>query len=337
MGRKDFRGEVWTTVHPDILERIVAVNDEPIDDNDGRDFHSRHAVELMQQFFKERIWTTYAINGTGANILALKSMLPRDGCIVCASQTHVNTHECGAFEYTLGCKILECECDDGKLTVDAVAARLKAARRFGYVPQVVVITQPTEFGTMYSLDELKTLCDYAHSLKMTVYIDGARIGNAVVALNTTLTEMIEGTGVDAFSWGATKAGAMFGEMVVFRREEWGASLPYLQKQSMQHLDKSQFLGVQAEYLLESGLWLENARLANQAAKRLEARLRQIGIPLRYPVETNMVFCILTPEQLKAVTQVFDAHYWDEPTHVVRLACTYKTTDEAIDTLVAQLA
>ena len=95
--------------------------------------------------------------------------------------------------------------------------------------------------------------------------------------------------------------------------------------------------MQAEYLLDSGLWLENARLANQAAKRLAARLKQIGIPLRYPVETNMVFCILTPEQLKVVTQVFDAHYWDEPTHVVRLACTYLTTDEAIETLVTQLS
>ena len=336
MGRKDFRGEVWTTVHPDILERIVTVNDEAVDGGNGNDSHSRHAVELMQSFFKERIWTTYAINGTAANILALKSMLPRNGCIVCASQTHVTTHECGAFEYTLGCKILECECDDGKLTTDVLAARLKAAARYGYVPQVVVITQPTEFGTMYSLDELKALCDYAHSRKMAVYIDGARIGNAVAALNVTLSEMIEGTGVDAFSWGATKAGAMFGEMVVFRREEWGANLPYLQKQSMQHLDKSQFLGVQAEYLLESGLWLENARLANQAAKHLETRLKQIGIPIRYSVETNMVFCILAPEQLKAVTQVFDAHYWDEPTHVVRLACTYRTTDEAIETLAAQL-
>ena len=316
MGRKDFRGEVWTTVHPDILERIVAVNDEAVDGGNGNDGHSRHAVELMQSFFKERIWTTFAINGTAANILALKSMLPRNGCIVCASQTHVTTHECGAFEYTLGCKILECECDDGKLTTDVLAARLKAAARYGYVPQVVVITQPTEFGTMYSLDELKALCDYAHSRKMAVYVDGARIGNAVAALNVTLSEMIEGTGVDAFSW--------------------GANLPYLQKQSMQHLDKSQFLGIQAEYLLESGLWLENARLANQAAKHLETRLKQIGIPLRYPVETNMVFCILTPEQLKAVTQVFDAHYWDEPTHVVRLACTYLTTDEAIETLAAQL-
>ncbi len=336
MGRKDFRGEVWTTVHPDILKRIVAVNDEAVDGGNGNDGHSRHAVELMQSFFKERIWTTFAINGTAANILALKSMLPRNGCIVCASQTHVTTHECGAFEYTLGCKILECECDDGKLTTDVLAARLKAAARYGYMPQVVVITQPTEFGTMYSLDELKALCDYAHSRKMAVYIDGARIGNAVAALNATLSEMIEGTGVDAFSWGATKAGAMFGEMVVFRRDEWGANLPYLQKQSMQHLDKSQFLGVQAEYLLESGLWLENARLANQAAKHLETRLKQIGIPIRYSVETNMVFCILTSEQLKAVTQVFDAHYWDEPTHVVRLACTYLTTDEAIETLAAQL-
>lgn len=337
MGRKDFRGEVWTTIHPKLLERIAAVNAEPVDGGNGNDSHSRHAVELMQNFFTEKIWTTFAINGTAANILALKSMLPRNGCIVCAAQTHVNTHECGAFEYTLGCKILDCECDNGKLTPEVVAARLKAASRYGYVPQVVVITQPTEFGTMYSLDELKVLCDYAHGRKMAVYMDGARIGNAVVALNTSITEMIEGTGIDAFSWGATKAGAMFGEMVVFRREEWGANLPYLQKQSMQHLDKSQFLGVQAEYLLESGLWLKNARLANDAAKRLEKKLCEIGIQIFYPVETNMVFCVLSPEQLKRITQVFDAHYWDEPTHVVRLACTYLTTDEAVETLIAQLS
>ena len=103
MRRKDFRGEVWTTVHPDILKRIVAVNDEAVDGGNGFDSHSIHAVELMQSFFKERIWTTYAINGTAANILALKAMLPRNGCIVCATQAHVTTHECGAFEYTLGC------------------------------------------------------------------------------------------------------------------------------------------------------------------------------------------------------------------------------------------
>ena len=328
--RKDFRGEIWTNIHPDLLNSIIGINGEPVDDNTGKDAHSQNAIALMQKNFKEPIYATFTINGTAANIMAMKSMLDRWSSIVCAEQTHINTYECGAFEYMLGNKILSAETVDGKLTPEIVSQLLKAKKKLKFQPKVIAITQPTEYGTLYTAQELKELCDFAHGLSMYVYIDGARLGNALVALHLTLKEMIEDTGIDAFSFGATKAGALFGELVVFRRKEFARCLEYSQKQSLQHLDKSKFLGVQMEYLLQSGLYLENAEKSNAAAKYLERKLTEKGLKIFYPVQTNMVFCVIEPERLEKITKKYDLHYWDEFTHVVRLAATYLTTKEAID-------
>ena len=333
MASKAFRGEVWTNVNPQILEQMVKVNSETVDGNTGKDAHSLHAIELMQSFFHEPIYVTYTINGTAANVIALKAMLDRFSAVLCCDQTHINCYECGATEYTLGNKILATESPDGKLTPDLLDWLLKKNKKYKYCPKVIVITEPTEFGTVYSVPEIKAICDYAHAKGMYVYIDGARISNAVANLGSNLTEMIEGTDVDAFSFGGTKAGAMFGEMVVFRRKEFASHLDYIQKQSMQHLDKSKFLGVQLEYLLETGIWLENAEKANKTAKLLEGKLRAKGVEIFYKVETNMVFCVIPPELLKQITKVFDMHYWDEFTHVVRLAVNHLTTEEEIDSLV----
>lgn len=332
MTSRDFRGEVWTNVHPDVLAAMVAVNGETVDGNTGNDSHTKHATALIQKYFKDPVYTTYTISGTAANVLALKAMLDRWSAVICAEQTHINCYECGALEAMLGNKILSIESADGKLSPELIDLLMKGKKKYKYNPKVVVITQPTEFGTLYTIEELKRLCEYAHEKDMYVYIDGARIANALTALNTDLTEMIEYTDVDAFSVGGTKAGAMFGETVVFRRKEFARCLEYSQKQSLQHIDKSKFLGVQMEYLLESGLWLENAKKSNAAAKLLEKKFAEKGIKAYYPVETNMFFCVLTPEQLERITEVFDLHYWNEFTHVVRIATTYLTDEAKINAL-----
>ena len=144
-------------------------------------------------------------------------------------------------------------------------------------------------------------------------------------------------GVDAFSLGGTKAGCLFGEMLAFRREEWGRNLDYSQKQSLQHLDKSRYLGAGFCALLEDGLYLENARLAHENAKKLEKRLAEIGRRPYYPVEANAVFTVLTPEELARVNEVYDFHYWNEETHTVRFVTTYGTKEEEMDRLVSLLA
>lgn len=334
MATRDFRGEVWTNVHPEVLKAMTKVNDEVVDGGCGEDSHSKRAAEMIQGYFKDKIYTTYAISGTAANILALKCMLDSWSTVLCSEQAHINNYECGALEYNLGNKILAIKTDDGKLTPEIVDRLILKHKKYKYIPKVIAITQPTEFGTLYSVKELKTLCDYAHKKGLYVFIDGARIANALAALNVTLKEMIEDTDVDAFTIGGTKAGAMFGEMVVLRRKEFANNLYYVQKQSMQHLDKSKFLGVQFECLFESGLWIENAVKANAAAKTLAKRLQEKGVKLYYPVETNMVFCVLTEDRLDNIVKVYDLHYWDVFEKVVRIATTYVTDEKTIDNLVS---
>lgn len=330
---KEFRGEIWTNVDERVMNAIVKANSEKVEGCVGNDKYSIHATELIQKYFKEKIYTTFTINGTGANIIALKAMLDRFSSIICANETHVNVYEAGAFEYTLGNKILSIDSPDGKLTPGMIEEYLNNIKKYKYFPKVIVLTQPTELGVLYSVDELKELCDYAHSSGRHVYIDGARIGNAIMALKTDLTQMIEYADVDAFSIGGTKAGAMFGEMVIFRREEFAKNLPYIQKQSFQHFDKSKFLGVQFECLLEKNIWLENAEKANKNAKILEEKFKEKGIHSYYPVETNMFFAVITEEQMKKLTTVYDLHYWNEKLKIVRFAVTANTIVEEIKSLV----
>jgi threonine aldolase len=236
----------------------------------------------------------------------------------------------------LGNKVLTAESRDGKLTPAMVEALLESNKNYSYNPEVLVITQPTELGVLYTCEELKGFCSFAHERGMYVYLDGARLAHAVAALETDLHTMIEETGIDAFSFGGTKAGAMFGEIVVFLREQFGQKLAYSQKQSLQHMDKSKFLGVQMECLLKDGLWLKTAGHANTMAKRLQGKLAEKGVVPYYPVDTNMVFCALTPEQFARVTSVYDLHYWNEAEGVVRFATTHETTEEKIEKLISLL-
>lgn len=334
MKLKDFRGEVWTNVHPEILEQIVSANHEIVDGKVGNDGYTKRTTEIMQKFFKDEIRAVYAINGTAANILALKSMLDRYSTVLCEEQTHINTHESGALESMLGNKILAMKGECGKLSPKIISDYLIKIKNYKYLNKVIVITQPTELGVLYTNQEIKDICDFAHERGMYVYVDGARLSNALVALDTTVTEMIEDTGVDAFSFGGTKAGAMFGEIVVFRRKEHFVALDYLQKQALQHLDKSKFLGVQMEYLLRTELWKKTAKHANDTAKYLERGLNEKGIQAYLPVHTNAVFCRLTQEQLDKINSVYELNYWFVEEQVVRFMTTFATDYKAIDNLLS---
>lgn len=336
MGSNAFCGEVFTNVHPKVLEAILQVNDRPVEGKVGNDSETKGATEIMQRYFKDAIRVVYAMNGTAANILALKSMLPRWGSVLCEENTHIHTHECGALESMLGNKILAVKGNAGKLTPRDIEKYLFKIKNYKYLPSVIVITQPTELGVLYTNEEIRAMCDFAHANGMAVYIDGARITNALEALNTTLTEMIEKTDVDAFSFGGTKAGAMFGEMVVFRRKEHMTALDYLQKQALQHLDKSKFLGVQMKVLLETELWHETASHANAMARYLAKKLDEKGIVPCYPVDTNVVFCVLNENALGKINQKYNAKFWDPENGIVRFVTTFVTDAREIDDLVSFL-
>ncbi|MBE6688478.1 MAG: aminotransferase class V-fold PLP-dependent enzyme [Ruminococcaceae bacterium] len=334
MKSKVLRGEVWTNTHPEIMEELMRINELEVDGKVGHDCYTKSATELMQKNFKDEIKVVYTSNGTAANIMAMKSMVDRWGTILCENHTHIHTYECGAFESMLGNKILAMEGKMGKLTPEVIGDYLNKIKNYKYLPQVVVITQPTELGVLYTNKEIKAICDFAHERDMYVYIDGARISNALVALDTSIAEMIEETGVDAFSFGGTKAGAMFGEMVIFRRAEHFTALEYLQKQALQHLDKSKFLGVQMEYLLKNEFWKKTASHANSQAKYLESKLIEKGIKIYYPVDTNAVFCILNEEQMNKANEKYDLSYWEKEIRLTRMVTTFATKREDVDELLS---
>lgn len=336
MKSQAFHGEVWINAHEEILEAVVKVNSEPITGGYGNDDHTARATALMQQYFDRRITTTCTINGTAANVMAMKDLLGRLDAVLCAEQTHMHTYEAGAFEFCLGNKIITAKTPDGKLTPQIIRDTLTAHQKYHYNPKVIVMAQPTEYGTVYTADEIREICTLAHERGMLVYVDGARIGNAAAALGIGLREMLDETGVDAFSFGGTKAGALFGEMVVFLHPFQGINLGYSQKQSLQHMAKSKFLGVQLEVILEKQFWLRDGEASNAMARYMESRLRELGYEIYYPVESNMVFCVIPPEKFAPLCAVYDMHYWDEFTHVVRLATTYRTTKEEVDALAERL-
>ena len=333
MLKKDFRGEVWTNIDEEVLKMMVQINDEDVDGKVGEDSYTARATEYLQSFFDDEIAVLYTINGTAANIIALKALLGRYMAVICSAQAHINTYECGALEYNLGNKILYAPTPDAKLTTEIIDKLLFEEESHKYYPGVIAITQPTELGTLYTLDEIKTLATYAHEKGMKLFIDGARLGSALATLGVTIREMIVDTGVDAFTVGGTKAGAMFGEAVVFTQKEMLVAGDYILKQSLQHLDKSKFLGAQMLRLFTDELWIKNFTHANAMAKLLETELGKKGIKPYFPVQSNMIFCVIEPQILNKIRAEFDLKYWFKDKKVVRIATTHATTKEAVMRLI----
>lgn len=336
MKNKAFRGEVWNNIDPAVLEKIVQINTEDVDGKVGNDRYSAKATAYLQSFFEKEISVLYTINGTAANIIGLKAVLDRFGAVICAEQAHINTYECGALEYNLGNKILTVPSFDAKLTSEMIDDVLAKHESHQYIPQVIAVTQPTEMGLVYTTEEIKALAAYAHSKNMKLFLDGARLGSALAALQVSLREMIAETGVDVFTIGGTKAGAMFGEAVVFTDKRDLPAGDYILKQSMQHFDKSKFLGAQMLALFEHDRWIHNFHHANNMAKLLETELTKQGIEIVFPVESNVLFCVLEKETLANMCKVYDLKYWYKDQKIVRIATTFATTEEDILKLVSSL-
>lgn len=329
MTGKTFRGEVWNNIDQVVLDEIVKANALEVDGKVGQDGYTKQATAYLQSFFEDEIAVLYTINGTAANILALKALLDRFGAVICSEQAHIHTYECGALEYNLGNKILSAPSVDGKLTPSMIDEVLAKHAGHSYIPQVVAITQPTEMGAVYSLEELKELADYAHDKGMMLFVDGARLGAALAALQVSLREMMAQTGVDVFTVGGTKAGAMFGEAVVFTDKQRLVAGDYILKQSLQHFDKSKFLGAQMLALFRDDRWIHNFDHANRMAKLLESELRQRGIQMAFPVESNALFCVMDESTLAKACERFDLKYWFKDEKIVRIVTTFCTTPDEV--------
>ncbi|MET1036064.1 MAG: low specificity L-threonine aldolase [Arthrobacter sp.] len=328
---RGFASDNYSGVHPEILDALVAANGGH-QVAYGEDDYTRRLRDVVEDHFGEGAEAFPVFNGTGANVTALQSVLPRWGAVVCATTAHINVDENGAPERIGGMKLLGVPTDDGKLTPELID---REAWGWGdehrAQPLAVSITQSTELGTLYGVEELRAIADHAHSLGMRLHVDGARLSNAAAALGLPLRAFTRDVGVDILSFGGTKNGLMFGEAVVVLNPEAATGLPYLRKMNMQLASKMRFASAQLVALYEGDLWLRSASHANAMAARLRAAVDGIdGVEATRPTQSNAVFARLpagVADRLRASFRFYD---WDQATGEVRWMCTFDTTEEDVD-------
>ncbi|MDJ0318089.1 low specificity L-threonine aldolase [Arthrobacter sp. H35-MC1] len=332
-----FASDNYSGVHPEVLEALAAANGGH-QVAYGEDVYTARLRREMGALFGKDVDVFPVFNGTGANVVALQSLLPRWGAVVCASTAHINMDENGAPERVGGMKLLAVPTLDGKLTPKLID---KEAWGFGdehrAQPLAVSITQTTELGTCYSPDEVRAICDHAHSLGMKVHMDGARLANAAAFLGVPVREFTSDAGVDVLSFGGTKNGMMYGEIVVALNPAATDGLIYLRKMNMQLSSKMRFISAQLLALLSDDLWLASAGHANAMAARLRAAVEDLPeVQCTQATQSNGVFAILPAGVAERLREKFRFYDWDESAREVRWMCSFDTSEADVDAFVSAL-
>ncbi len=332
---KSFASDNHAGTHPAVFEAMVAASqgDAPAY---GDDSVTSALTDCVRRHFGAQAEPFVVFNGTAANILSLTALLRSYEGVVCAETAHINTDECGAPEALLGSKLLPVATSDGKLTPELVAGWLHGIGDQHHVqPRVVSISQSTELGTCYTLNEVRQLANYAHEHGMYLHIDGARLANAAVSLGCELADVV--AGADVVSLGATKNGALNAEAVVVLRPELARGMAFVRKQRMQLASKMRFLSAQLLALFDGELWRANASHANAMARRLASGVNDTEeVEVCYPVEANAVFARLAPVAITAMQTLYTFHVWDEWTGTVRWMTSFDTEERHIDDFVESL-
>ncbi len=334
---RSFASDNYSGVHPDVLAALAAANGGH-QVSYGEDDYTARLQLLMEKHFGEGIECFPVFNGTGANVLSLQSLLPRWGAVICAATAHINMDENGAPERVGGIKLLAVPTADGKLTPEIID---REAWGWGdehrAQPLAVSITQTTEMGTCYTPEEVRAIAEHVHAKGMKLHMDGARLANAAAHLQVPLRAFTRDAGVDILSFGGTKNGLLFGEVVVSLNPEASSGLIYLRKMNMQLASKMRFLSAQFIALLEGDLWLRSAAQANAMAARLRAGVEDIdGVEPTQKTESNGVFAVLPAAVADRLRKSFRFYDWNEATREVRWMCSFDTTEEDVDSFVAAI-
>jgi threonine aldolase len=270
--------------------------------------------------------------GTAANVLGLNAVTQSFNAIICPETAHINVDECGAPEKFTGCKLLPVPTSNGKLTIEGIKKHMVGIGFEHHVqPRVISITQATEMGTLYTIEEIRDICSYAHENNLLVHMDGARIANAAAAMDVGFYEMSGGAGVDLLSFGGTKNGMMYGEAVVFFNPEMASIFKYQRKQGMQLASKMRYISAQFGAYLENELWKKNALHANQMARKLYEAVKDIpGVSVTQKVESNAVFAIIPARVIPGLQEHYFFYEWDEDRSEVRWMCSFDTQESDIE-------
>ncbi|MCC6811569.1 MAG: low specificity L-threonine aldolase [Deltaproteobacteria bacterium] len=329
---KSFGSDNHAGAHADVIAALLQANTGHTPAY-GQDPWTEQAQATLRRCFGD-CDPYFVFNGTAANVLSLGALLARHESVLCSELSHLNVDECGAPERVLGCKLVPIAHHDGKLVVEDIEKQLvRGGDQHFAQPRVLSIAQPTELGTVYSLAELRELTAFAHARGLLVHMDGARLPNAVVSLDCTLQEIVQG--IDVLSLGGTKNGLVFGEAVILLRKDAHEQLKYLRKQAMQLASKSRFIGAQFHALFSGDLWRKNAAHAVAMAKRLEQQVKDV-VTVTRPVQANAVFAILPHPAMQRVREQFFFYVWDEHTNEVRWMTSFDTSEQDVDAFAAAI-
>jgi len=325
---------------PEVIEAIVASSAGQASPYGADDITAR-VEHKLSEIFEREVDVFLVPTGTAANALCLSTMTPPWGNIYCHPASHINNDECGAPEfYTNGAKLVAVGGQSARMDAASLcsAARVKVGDVHSTQPSCASITQATEEGGVYTLDEIEALGDVCKASSIKLHMDGSRFANALVSLGCSPAEMTWKTGVHALSLGATKNGVLAAEAIVLFDASLASEMGYRRKRAGHLFSKMRFLSAQIDAYLTNDLWLRNARQANDAAQRLSRGLAGLsGVEVLSTTEANIVFCRLPSTVIQALLQVGFRFYHDRwEQNVVRFVTSFSTTVEDVDNLLAQV-
>jgi threonine aldolase len=293
------------------------------------------------ELFEREVTVFPVLTGTAANALALACLTPPFGAVLCHRDSHIMTSECGAPEFFSGAKLIGLEGADGKITPQTIAEGLTGldGSVHSVQPKAVSLSQASEWGTVYTPSELTAISEMARAKGLKLHMDGARFANAMAYLNCSPADATWRCGVDVLCFGATKAGALAAEAVIFFDKALAEEFAFRRKRGGHLASKMRFVSAQLQAMLKDDLWRRSAAQANGVAGRIARALEQVpGIEMAAPVETNMVFARMPVEKaakLRAGGAIF--HDWLPPQNgklVARIATAFATREEDVAKFIA---
>lgn len=346
-----FASDNWAGAHPAINERLMRESTR-FAAAYGTSELDRSIERRFNDLFEREVAVFFVATGTAANSLALASVERPGGVVFAHTEAHVIEDECGAPDFFSGMRMIPVDGGEGKMNPLNLKARMarypQDAVHHGRAA-AITLTQATEVGSIYSLDEIKAISSIAKAGSLPLHMDGARFANALIGLDTTPAEMTWKRGVDILSFGGTKNGCWCAEAIVFFDPDMAKELPFIRKRTAQLFSKSRFIAAQFEAYLKDGLWLELAAHANAMADRLRQGLRASNSARQaWPTQSNEVFAIVPKASAKAAADKGAKFYdWLQPSNMqdtvsddetlIRLVTSFATTADGVDAFLDAIA
>jgi len=331
---KSFASDNYAGVLPEVMQALQDANQGHAGSYGG-DPLTQQVIAQFREAFDAPVDVFFVFNGTGANVLSISAATQSFHSVLCADVSHIYNDESSAPETFTGCRFFPLPANElGKLTPEVVLERIIRKDDMHYAQSALLsVTQSTEYGTVYTPDELRALSALCRAHGLFLHMDGSRFFNAAASLQVGLKDITTAAGIDILSLGGTKLGMMYGEAVVVFNKQLAQALRYKHKQAMQLASKTRFIAAQFGALLKGELWRSTALHANHMAALLEAGLREItNVHITRPVQANVVFAQLPLHWNEPLTSRFPFYVWNRKGNEVRLMCAWDTTEAEVKAL-----